>query len=401
MTDPHRSQAVVAGIVTAVVGFTSAFAVVLTGLSTVGASPSEAASGLLVVTMTMGLGCLLFSWRTRIPVTMAWSTPGAALLAGATVPDGGYADAVGAFALAGVLYLVTGLVRPLGDLVARIPAPMANAMLAGVLLTLCVEPFLAVVDEPAAVAPVLVVWLVLLRVARRWAVPGAFATALVVIVVSGSLSGLTAGDVAPTLTWTAPAFDLATMVAIGVPLYLVTMTSQNIPGVAVLGSFGYRAPLGPALVYTGATTVVTAPLGGFSINLGAISAAISAGPTAGEDPSRRWVAGVSAGVTYLLLGPLTALVTTVSAAAPAGVIATVAGLALIGAFGSAASSALGDDDYREAAAVTFVVAASGLTVVGVGAAFWALLAGGVFLLVVRGPAGLRRTPVSGSPSPRP
>ncbi|QCW50227.1 benzoate/H(+) symporter BenE family transporter [Nocardioides dongxiaopingii] len=381
--DPQLGQSVVAGVITAVVGFTSSFAVVLAGLDRVGASPGDAASGLLVVTTTMGLGCLLFSWRTRIPVTIAWSTPGAALLAGATVPDGGYADAVGAFALAGLLYVATGLVRPLGDLVRRIPTSLANAMLAGVLLTLCVQPFLAVVDEPGAVAPVLVVWLVLLRVARRWAVPGAFATAIVVIVASGSLAEVAAGDLAPTLTWTTPAFDLATMVAIGVPLYLVTMTSQNIPGVAVLGSFGYRAPLAPALRYTGVATVATAPLGGFSINLGAITAAISAGPTAGEDPTRRWVAGVSTGITYMLLGPLTALVTTVSAVAPAGVIATVAGLALIGTFGSAAASALGDEDFREAAAVTFVVAASGLTVAGVGAAFWALLAGGVFLLVVR------------------
>ncbi|MFC5012005.1 benzoate/H(+) symporter BenE family transporter [Nocardioides plantarum] len=355
----------------------------MAGLDHVGASAGDAASGLLVVTMTMGLGCLLFSWRTRIPVTIAWSTPGAALLAGATVPDGGYADAVGAFALAGLLYLATGLVRPLGDLVRRIPTALANAMLAGVLLSLCVEPFLAVVDQPGAVAPVLVVWLLLLRVARRWAVPGAFAAAIVVIVASGSLSEVAGGDLAPTLTWTTPTVDVATMVAIGVPLYLVTMTSQNIPGVAVLGSFGYRAPLAPALMYTGVTTVATAPLGGFSINLGAISAAISAGPTAGEDPDRRWVAGVSTGVTYMLLGPLTALVTAVSAAAPAGVIATVAGLALIGTFGSAAASALGDDGYREAAAVAFVVAASGLTIAGVGAAFWALLAGGVFVLVMR------------------
>ncbi len=373
----------VAGVVTAVVGFTSAFAVVLTGLSAVGASPAEAASGLFVVTMTMGLGCALFSWRTRLPVTMAWSTPGAALLAGATVPDGGYADAVGAFVVAGVLYTLTGLVRPLGDWVALIPTALANAMLAGVLLVLCVEPFLALVDEPGAIAPVLVTWLVLLRLARRWAVPGAFAAAVVVIVVSGSLADVTAGDLAPTLAWTTPAFDPLTILAIGVPLYLVTMTSQNIPGVAVLASFGYRAPLRPALVYAGGTTAVTAGLGGFSINLGAISAAISAGPTAGPDPARRWVAGVAAGVTYLLLGPLAALVTTVSGAAPTGVIAAVAGVALLGAFGSAAASALADDDYREAAAVTFVVAASGLTIAGVGAAFWALVGGGLFLVVMR------------------
>lgn len=395
---PGTSQAVVAGVVTSVVGFTSSFAVVLTGLDAVGASASEAASGLLVLSVTMGLGSLLLSWRTRAPVTMAWSTPGAALLAGATLPDGGYADAVGAFVVAGLLYLLTGLVRPLGEWVARIPMPLANAMLAGVLLVLCVEPFLALADEPAAIAPVLLTWLVLLRLARRWAVPGAFAAALVVVLVSGSLADVPGGDLVPSLTWTTPTIDLAVALAIGVPLYLVTMTSQNIPGVAVLGSFGYRAPLRPALLYAGGATAITAPLGGFSINLAAISAALAAGPSAGHDPERRWVAGVSAGAAYVVIGPLAALVTTVSAAAPAGVIAAVAGLALLGTFGSAAASALSDESYREAAAVTFVVAASGFTVLGVGAAFWALLAGGVLLVVIRVPgrlparAGARRGP---------
>ncbi len=371
-----------AGIITAVVGFTSSFAVVLTGLSVVGADPGEAASGLLILSLTMGLGSIVFSWRTRLPVTMAWSTPGAALLAGATVPDGGYADAVGAFVLTGLLLALTGLVRPVGEWVARIPVALANAMLAGVLLGLCVQPFLALADAPGAVAPVLVTWLVLLRVARRWAVPGAFAAAAVVIVVSGSLTGIDRADLAPTLTWTTPHLDPLTMIAIGVPLYLVTMTSQNIPGSAVLASFGYRAPLRPALVYTGAVTTATAGFGGFAINLAAISAALAAGPAAHPDPARRWVAGVSTGVSYVVLGPLAALVSTVAVAAPAGVIAAVAGLALVATFGSAAASSLADDGRREAAAITFVVAASGLSIVGVGAAFWALVAGGVYLLVM-------------------
>lgn len=377
------AQLVLAGVITAVVGFTSSFAVVLTGLTAVGASPGEAASGLLVLSLTMGVGSLVFSWRTRLPVTMAWSTPGAALLAGATLPDGGYADAVGAFVVTGVLLALTGLVRPLGEWVARIPVALANAMLAGVLLGLCVQPFLALADSPAAVAPVVVTWLVLLRVARRWAVPGAFAAAVVVIIVTDSLSGVAGSDLAPTLTWTTPHLDPLTMVAIGVPLYLVTMTSQNIPGSAVLASFGYRAPLRPALVYTGGATVATAGLGGFAINLAAISAALAAGPTAHPDPARRWVAGVATGVSYVVLGPLAALVSTVAVAAPAGVIAAVAGLALIGTFGSAAASSLGDESRREAAAITFVVAASGVVVVGVGAAFWALVAGGAYLLVMR------------------
>lgn len=380
---------VLAGVITAVVGFTSSFAVVLTGLTSVGASAGEAASGLLVLSLTMGLGTIAFSWRTRLPVTMAWSTPGAALLAGATIPDGGYADAVGAFAVTGLLLALTGVVRPLGDWVARIPTSLANAMLAGVLLGLCVQPFLALTSSPGAITPVMVTWLVLLRVARRWAVPGAFGAAVVVIIASGSLRDVDGADLAPVLTWTAPHVDLLTIVAIGVPLYLVTMTSQNIPGTAVLASFGYRAPLRPALVYTGGATVATSGLGGFAINLAAISAALAAGPAAHPDPARRWVAGVSTGVTYVVLGPLAALVSTVAVAAPAGVIAAVAGVALLGTFGAAAASALGDERRREAAAITFVVAASGLSIVGVGAAFWALVAGGLYLAVLE--AGLLRT----------
>lgn len=384
------AQAVTAGIVAAFVGFTSSFAVVLTGLRAVGASPAEAASGLVIASLTMGLGTLLFSWRTRTPVTMAWSTPGAALLASASVPDGGYAAAVGAFVLAGVLYAVTGLVRPLERWVRAIPSSLANAMLAGVLLQLCAEPFRALALEPAAVLPVLLVWLVLLRVARRWAVPGAFAAAVVVIVATGSLAEVAADDLVPRLTWTTPHLDAAALVALGIPLYLVTMTSQNIPGVAVLGSFGYAAPLRPALLYTGGATAATAGLGGYSVNLAAISAALAAGPNAGPDPARRWVAGVSTGATYVVLGVLAAAVAAIGLAAPVGVLAAVAGVALIGTFAAAASSALQEGDHREAAALTFVVAASGMTIGGVGAAFWSLVAGGLVLLVTR---GLRRTPV--------
>lgn len=374
--------AVVAGVVTAVVGFTSAFAVVLTGLRAVGASSVQASSGLFIVCVTMGLGCILFSLRYRRPITMAWSTPGAALLAAAAVPAGGFDAAVGAFVFAGFLYVLTGLVRPLGRWVAAIPNALANAMLAGVLLLLCLEPFRAVAAEPAAVGPVLVAWLLLMRVARRWAVPGAFLVALVVIVVSGALSSVQPDLLVPQLTWTTPRFDVAAMVAIGLPLYLVTMTSQNIPGAAVLASFGYQTPMRPALTYAGMATVATAGLGGYSINLAAISAALAAGPSAHPDPGRRWVAGVSTGVTYLAFGPLAAAVAAVAVAAPAGIIAAIAGLALLGAFGSAARSALSDDRYREAAALTFVVAASGLVVHGIGAAFWALVAGGLYLLVM-------------------
>ena len=229
----------------------------------------------------------------------------------------------------------------------------------------------------------LVTWLLVLWRSRRFATPAAFVAAVVVIVVTGSLSGVAGEDLVPRLTWTTPHADLAAAVAIGLPLYLVTMTSQNIPGVAVLASLGYRAPLREALFYAGATGVATAGLGGYSTNLAAISAALTAGPDAHDDPRRRWPAGISNGVSGILLGVAATAVTTVAVAAPDGVLETVAGLALLGTFAASAAAALADPDHREAAAVTFVVAASGYTLGGVGAAFWSLVAGALVLAVTR------------------
>src|ERR1700712_2584102 len=196
--------AVLAGIITALVGFTSSFAVVLAGLRAVGATTDQAASGLLVLCLTMGAGSIIFSWRLKIPMTMAWSTPGAALLAGSSVPALGFGAAVTAFAISGALIALCGLVRPLGPAVSAIPPALANAMLAGVLLTLCVEPFKALSLSPAAIAPVLITWLVFMRVARRWAVPGALLAALVVIAASGSFSHLAGARLAPVLVVVTP-----------------------------------------------------------------------------------------------------------------------------------------------------------------------------------------------------
>nr|WP_084352368.1 benzoate/H(+) symporter BenE family transporter [Millisia brevis] len=379
----QTARAIIAGIVTAVVGFTSSFAVVLTGLRAVGADTAQAGSGLMVLCLATGFGCLFFSWRTRMPITMAWSTPGAALLAAAAIPAGGFAAAVGAFVLAGVLLALAALVRPLGRLVEAIPTPLANAMLAGVLLSLCVAPFTALAASPAAIAPVLVVWLLLMAFARRWAVPGAFGAAVVVMALSGVFGELTVDRLLPRFGLVTPTWDATTLVAIGIPLFVVTMTSQNIPGIAVLASFGYRPSTRGPLLYAGAATAVGAVGGGHAVNLAAISAALSAGPEAHPDPSRRWVAGVAAGVTYLVLGPSAAAVGAVADAAPHGLIESIAGVALIATFAGAASAALGTPAYREAAAITFVVAASGMAIAGIGSAFWALVAGGLWLAMMR------------------
>lgn len=381
---------VLAGVVCGIVGFTSSFAVVLTGLEAVGATPDQAASGLAVLCLTMGLGCVLLSWRCRAPVTTAWSTPGAALLATTVAPDGGFAAAIGAFCLVGVLLALSGLVPAFGDLVRRIPTPLANAMLAGVLLSLCSAPFRDLARQPATIAPIVLTWLILLRLSRRWAVPGALAAALVVMGVHGAFGAVTADQLVPRVSWTTPDLSLSAVVAIAIPLYIVTMTSQNIPGITVLQTFGYHPPVRASLAFTGGATVLGAPFGAHAINLSAIAAALAAGPEAGADRSRRWIAGVSCGLVYIAFGPASPAVSAVSRAAPPGLLAAVAGLALVASFAGAAGSALSNQDHREAAAVTFLVAASGFSVAGVGAAFWSLIAG----LLVYGVTHLaRRSPL--------
>lgn len=249
----HGSRPVVAGIVTALVGFTSSFAVVLAGLRAVGADPAQAASGLLALTLAVGLGVLLLAWRSKVPVTLAWSTPGAALLAASGAADGGWPAAVGAFLAAGVLIALTGLVPALGRLMARIPTSLAQAMLAGVLLQLCLAPFKALGSVPLLAAPVIICWLLLMKFAPRWAVPAALLVALGVIGIPLASAGSvpdTEGLV-PALVWTTPSFSLQAMAGIALPLFVVTMASQNVPGVAVLHSFGFKTPWRSSMLVTG------------------------------------------------------------------------------------------------------------------------------------------------------
>ncbi|WP_223263170.1 benzoate/H(+) symporter BenE family transporter [Arthrobacter sp. NamB2] len=370
-------EPVLAGVVTALVGFTSSFAVVLAGLRATGATPEQAASGLLALTAVVGLGIVLLSLRYRIPVTLSWSTPGAALLAGASIPAGGWPAAVGAFLVTGAMIALTGAVPWLGHLVARIPQHLAQAMLAGVLLPLCLAPFQALGTIPLLVLPVIVIWLAASAVVPKWAVPLALAAALAVIALQFAVDGtrIEASTLAPTLTLTLPALEPAALVGIALPLYVVTMASQNLPGVAVLSSFGYRAPWRPAMAVTGAGTAIAAPFGGHAVNLAALSAALSAGDGAGRDPDRRWIAALTAGLTYLLLAGASGALVVVVGAAPAGLVEAVAGLALISTMATAATASFSDPTGRMSGAVTFLLAASGLSIAGIGGAFWALVGG--------------------------
>jgi benzoate membrane transport protein len=250
-----------------------------------------------------------------------------------------------------------------------------------VLLDLCLAPVRALHDVPLVAAPVIVVWALLARFARPWAVPGALVVAVAGIALTGS--GLSGVAVAPRLEWTAPTFDAATLVSIGLPLFLVTMASQNVPGMAVLAQFGFRPRLRGILVSTGLATLAGAPFGGHAVNLAAISAALAAGPDAGPDPDRRWIASITAGIGLAVLGLGAGLATALLLLSPPVLVEAVAGLALLGALAAAVSSAVAEPSGREAAVVTFVVTAAGVGFAGVGSAFWGLLAGGAILLLHR------------------
>lgn len=327
---------VVAGMVTALVGFASSFTVVLAGLRAVGADSRQAASGLLALCVAVGLTTILMSVRHRLPITAAWSTPGAALLLSTGPVEGGYAAAVGAFLVCGLAIMATGLFPALGRLIAAIPQPIASAMLAGILLKLCLAPVLAVRDVPLMALPAIVVWALLYRFARTWAVPGALAAAVAAIALTAPTLTF---DAAPVVVVTAPVFDLSAMIGIALPLFLVTMASQNVPGMAVLAGYGYRPRLGGILLTTGAGSVAGAFLGGHAVNLAAISAALAAGPDASPDPARRWIASVTSGVSMVVLGLCSGLAMALVLLAPPVLIEGVAGLALFGALAASIGAA--------------------------------------------------------------
>lgn len=373
-------QAVSAGLLAGFVGFASSFAVVLQGLVAVGASPAQAASGLMALSIAMGLAGIVLSLRLRLPISVAWSTPGAALLAATAAPAGGFAEAVGAFLACGVLLTVAGLWKPLGRAVAAIPAPLANAMLAGILFTLCLAPVRAVAEQPMAGLGIVLAWAVVARINRVLAVPAAV---LVAVAVIATAAPLPMEGWMPRPEFVLPGFSVAALTGIALPLFIVTMASQNIPGLAVLSANGYRPEAGPLFTTTGLFSLAGAPFGGHAVNLAAITAALCAGEGAGPDPARRWVAAVVAGATYVVFGLLAGAVTAFVALAPPVLIQAVAGLALLGPFGGAMLGAVHAPQGREAALVCFVVTASGVAFLGIGGAFWGLLAGGAMMLLAR------------------
>ncbi|SDO20071.1 benzoate/H(+) symporter BenE family transporter [Actinacidiphila guanduensis] len=375
-------SAVTAGLITVVIGVSSSAAVVLAAARAAGADRAELASWMLALGVGIGATCIGLSLRYRIPVLTAWSTPGAALLA-TSLHGVSMGEAVGAFLLSALLIVLSGVTGWFARAMASIPVALASALLAGVLLEFGTGLFRSMHGSFGTLFPMFAAYLAARRWLPRYAVPAGL--------LAGVLAVTAAGDWGPghiTLTpsapvFTAPRFDWHVLVGVGVPLYVVTMASQNLPGVAVLRGAGYEVPVSALTGWTGAVNAVLAPFGAFGINLAAITAAICAGKDAHPDPARRFVAAVWAGAGYLLVGVFGGTVGALLTAMPPPLVAGAAGIGLLGTIGGALQTALAADATREAAVVTFLATASGVTLLGVGSAFWGLLAGVGTLLVTR------------------
>jgi len=376
-------QAWAAGFLAGFVGFASSFAIIVHGLHAVGATDAEAASGLMALSLAMGLGGILLSLKTHMPISVAWSTPGAALLVSTGMIEGGFAGAVGAFLISGLFLVIAGLWKPLGQAIASIPASLANAMLAGILLHLCLAPVHAVAEKPLVGLAVVVTWVLVAHFKRVFAVPAAFLMMILLIAISGEGAAIPFDAIFTRPVLVMPTFSMAGVISIAIPLFIVTMASQNIPGIAVLAIHGFKPEPSPLFTITGLLTLISVPFGGHAVNLAAITAAMCTGPDANPDPARRYWAGVSSGVLYIILGLVAGGATALISVSPPVLIEAVAGLALVGAFGSSVHVALAEPKDRDAAVITFLVAASGLSIFGVGGAFWGLLAGGFVLLLKR------------------
>ncbi len=375
-------SALVAGFVTVLVGFTSSAVIVFQAAAAAGAGPREIGSWMGALGLGMGLTCILLSLRYRAPVVTAWSTPGAAMLITgvAGVP---MAEAIGAFMVSAALITVSGFSGAFERAISRIPLSLASALLAGVLLRFGLEVFVSLGTQPWMVLAMLAAYLAMRRALPRYAVPVALAVGVAFALVQGSLRLDQVSFTFAQPVFTAPAFSWSALFGVAAPLFIVTMASQNVPGVAVIRASGYEVPVSPVIGWTGVTTLILAPFGGFAVNLAAITAAICMGREAHEDPARRYVAAVMAGVFYLLIGLFGATVGALFGAFPKELVLAVAGLALLGTIGNGLTVALANERDREPALITFLVTASGVTLLGIGSAFWGLVAGVIALLVLR------------------
>ena len=377
-TASRRKQAwfgIISSAATAViVGFASTILLIMEAARAVGASPAQQASWAAALCFGMAVTTFILSWRYKMPIMTAWSTPGAALIA-TSAAGVAYSNALGAFVVTGILMCLAALITPLARAIEKIPAPIASAMLAGVLLRYTLGVPAAAMAEPAWVIPLIIIVFALRLRVPLYAVPVIVAAGVAMAGFSGSFAagccsiGLTA------LQWTTPTFDSATIISLAVPLFLVTMASQNLPGFAVMRAAGYQPPVSPSLLVTGAGSILLAPFGSHALNLAAITASLVTGPDAHADPAKRWLIAWPYLVLYGAVGLAAASFVEILGALPSALITTIAGLALFAPLMGGITAMMKQPRDIESAAVTFLVTASGVSAGGVGSAFWGLLAG--------------------------
>lgn len=366
---------IIAGFVASVSGSAATFGIAIAGLLAMGATREQTFTAIFVLLIGYGLLSTVLSYKYKMPISIVWSTPGAAFLAASAGLGLEFEQAVGGFLLSGVLLTITGLWPALSNLVQKIPAAIASAMLAGILFVFVITTVKASVSYPLIVLPFVVVWFVVNRLAPVWATPVAIVLAFGLMSADVGTEWISTASLFPKFNLVFPELELIPMISIGVPLYLITMASQNLPGIAIMKGFGYNVPVKAVISSTGAATVVAAFFGGFGMNLAAITAAINANEQAAKDPSRRWLASFVGGLVYWLFAIGAGLFAAFVLAVPSDLLLAVVGIALLPSFISAIGVSLEDQSTRVPAAITFIVGAAGISVFGIGGAFWALVAG--------------------------
>ena len=372
----------VAGFVAVLVGFTSSVAIVFQAAQAFGATPAQITSWMWALGLGMGLCSLVPSLILRQPVMVAWSTPGAAVLATAGLAGGfSMGEAIGAFMISALLIILAGVTGWFERVMNRIPMEIAAALLAGVLARFGLQAFAAAQTALPLVLLMLMVYLVSRRLAARYAVVITLAAAVVFVASRGQMAWSAVQLELALPVFTAPQFSVAAAVSLAIPLFVVTMASQNLPGVAVIRASGYDLPISRLITLTGLATLVLAPFGAFALNFSAITAAMCMGPEAHADRNRRYTAAVACGAIYVAIGLFGAVITGLLTAFPKELVVAIAGLALLGTIGNGLAAALRDESHREAALITFLVTLSGVVIVGVGSAFWGVVAGSIAIFV--------------------
>lgn len=373
-----RTSVPASAFVAAIVGFGGTLALIIAAATAVGATREQTTSWVAAVCLAMAFETAWLSWRYRMPVVTAWSTPGAALVAassGFTIEQ-----AVGAFIVAALLLVATGLFKPLTRLISRIPASVASGMLAGIVVSFVMAAAKTAQADAGLVLPLLAAFFLIRLVSPAMSVLFVLVGGVVLAWLTGRVPTLPPVEIS-TLTWITPEFSPTAIIGLAIPLYLVTMASQNLSGLAVLRASGYEPPAGPLIAVTGFFSLVSAPFGAITTNLAAISAAICTGPDAHPDPQKRWLTGPFYALTYLVFALFGASLVSLFAVLPPSLIVLVAGLGLLAPLANALSIAIAEPADRIAATVAFAVTASGLTAAGIGSAFWGLVAGIVVLVL--------------------